>query len=184
MEGITLWLSGGVSRLGGEVPDPAAEVRIAGVGPLTSLVLGGVFFAAAAAMLAACPAAAEARQVVIRDSLRGVRVWQIMTRIRSRYPRRSASGSSSTTSCSASATRPTLVTSEEGTVIGLVSFNWVKQVPAAGRARTRLADVSCPLTEVATASPGEPVADLVGPGSRPARWRRNVPGSVRPLATR
>jgi Zn-dependent protease len=43
VEGITLWLLGGVSRLQGEVPDPGAEVRVAGVGPLTSLVLGGVF---------------------------------------------------------------------------------------------------------------------------------------------
>jgi Zn-dependent protease/CBS domain-containing protein len=43
VEGITLWLLGGVSRLQGDVPSPGAEVRVAGVGPLTSLVLGGVF---------------------------------------------------------------------------------------------------------------------------------------------
>jgi Zn-dependent protease/CBS domain-containing protein len=43
VEGITLWLLGGVSRLQGEVPSPGAEVRVAGVGPLTSLVLGAVF---------------------------------------------------------------------------------------------------------------------------------------------
>ena len=43
VEGITLWLLGGVSRLQGEASDPAAEVRIAGVGPLVSLRLGGVF---------------------------------------------------------------------------------------------------------------------------------------------
>ena len=43
VEGITLWLLGGVSRLQGEIPVPGAEVRVAGVGPLTSLVLGGVF---------------------------------------------------------------------------------------------------------------------------------------------
>src|SRR5260370_35019345 len=41
VEGITLWLFGGVSRLQGEVPDPGAEVRVAGVGPLVSLILGG-----------------------------------------------------------------------------------------------------------------------------------------------
>ena len=40
VEGITLWLLGGVSRLQGDVPSPGAEVRVAGVGPLTSLVLG------------------------------------------------------------------------------------------------------------------------------------------------
>jgi Zn-dependent protease/CBS domain-containing protein len=43
VEGITLWLLGGVSRLQGEVSDPAAEVRVAGVGPLVSLLLGGAF---------------------------------------------------------------------------------------------------------------------------------------------
>jgi len=43
VDGITLWLLGGVSRLQGEFPDPGAELRVAGVGPLTSLVLGGVF---------------------------------------------------------------------------------------------------------------------------------------------
>ena len=42
--GITLWLLGGVSRLQGEVPDPGAEVRVAGVGLLVSLVLGGAFW--------------------------------------------------------------------------------------------------------------------------------------------
>src|SRR4029077_12060880 len=37
--GITLWLFGGVSRLDGEPPSARAEGLIAGVGPLTSLVV-------------------------------------------------------------------------------------------------------------------------------------------------
>ncbi|MFF4804324.1 site-2 protease family protein [Streptomyces sp. NPDC001351] len=40
VEGITLWMLGGVARLRTEAPTPAAELRIAGVGPLTSAVLG------------------------------------------------------------------------------------------------------------------------------------------------
>jgi Zn-dependent protease/CBS domain-containing protein len=44
VEGITLWLLGGVSQLKGEVKDPGAEVRVAGVGPLVSLLLGGAFW--------------------------------------------------------------------------------------------------------------------------------------------
>ncbi|MEW2636296.1 site-2 protease family protein [Streptomyces sp. NPDC048389] len=40
---ITLWLLGGMARLKSEAPTPAAEVRIAGVGPLVSLLLGLVF---------------------------------------------------------------------------------------------------------------------------------------------
>jgi Zn-dependent protease/CBS domain-containing protein len=53
VEGITLWLLGGVSRLQGEVADPGAEVRIAGAGPLVSLLLGGVFLLVAWLMHAA-----------------------------------------------------------------------------------------------------------------------------------
>ncbi|MGW5671982.1 site-2 protease family protein [Micromonospora sp. NPDC003776] len=50
VEGITLWLFGGVSELKGEAKDPGAELRIAGVGPLVSLVLG-LFFAVIALLL-------------------------------------------------------------------------------------------------------------------------------------
>jgi Zn-dependent protease/CBS domain-containing protein len=40
VEGITLWVFGGVAKLEGEPADPGADLRIAGVGPLVSLVLG------------------------------------------------------------------------------------------------------------------------------------------------
>lgn len=43
VEGITLWLLGGVAKLKGEAPGPGAEFRIAGVGPLTSAMLSVVF---------------------------------------------------------------------------------------------------------------------------------------------
>ncbi len=39
VEGITLWLLGGVARLKGEARTPGADFRIAGVGPLTSFVV-------------------------------------------------------------------------------------------------------------------------------------------------
>ncbi|WP_431911361.1 site-2 protease family protein [Micromonospora carbonacea] len=51
VSGITLWLFGGVAELRGEARDPGAELRIAGVGPLVSLVVG-VFFGGVAALLA------------------------------------------------------------------------------------------------------------------------------------
>ncbi len=47
VEGITLWLLGGVAKLKGGAGSPGAEFRIAGVGPLTSVVLGVVFGACA-----------------------------------------------------------------------------------------------------------------------------------------
>lgn len=49
VEGITLWLFGGVARLGGEAPDPGADFRIAGVGPLVSIVLAAAFLGLAIA---------------------------------------------------------------------------------------------------------------------------------------
>jgi Zn-dependent protease len=48
VQDITLWLFGGVARLVGEARNPGAELRIAGVGPLTSLLLGVLFFVVAA----------------------------------------------------------------------------------------------------------------------------------------
>lgn len=47
VQDITLWLFGGVARLQGEAAAPGAELRIAGSGPLASLLLGlGFGFAA------------------------------------------------------------------------------------------------------------------------------------------
>lgn len=43
VEGITLWLFGGVARLGGEAPDARSELRVAVVGPAISLAVGLVF---------------------------------------------------------------------------------------------------------------------------------------------
>ncbi|MFD1658165.1 site-2 protease family protein [Streptomyces caeni] len=47
VDDITLWLLGGVARLKSEASTPRAELRIAGVGPLVSLLLGGLFVLAA-----------------------------------------------------------------------------------------------------------------------------------------
>jgi Zn-dependent protease len=43
IEGITLWLFGGVARFRGMFPSPNAELRIAVAGPLVSLLLGTCF---------------------------------------------------------------------------------------------------------------------------------------------
>src|SRR6202521_1440514 len=50
VEGITLWLFGGVSRFSSESASPAAQAWITFVGPLTSLLLGVVFFLASVAV--------------------------------------------------------------------------------------------------------------------------------------
>jgi len=50
VDGITLWLFGGVARLRSEPQSPGADFRIAVVGPLTSLALAVVFGAIAMAI--------------------------------------------------------------------------------------------------------------------------------------
>lgn len=45
VDGITLWMLGGVARLRGEPATPAAELRIAGVGPAVSVALAAGFAA-------------------------------------------------------------------------------------------------------------------------------------------
>jgi Zn-dependent protease len=40
VDGITLWLLGGVTRMSSEATTPKAELAVAGVGPLTSFLLG------------------------------------------------------------------------------------------------------------------------------------------------
>src|ERR687896_38939 len=47
IEGITLWLFGGVAKFRGDFPSAGAEFRIAIAGPLVSLALGGLFVAIA-----------------------------------------------------------------------------------------------------------------------------------------
>lgn len=50
---ITLFLFGGMAHLSGEPRSATAELKIAAVGPLTSVVLGGLFWLLAAALRAA-----------------------------------------------------------------------------------------------------------------------------------
>jgi len=47
IDGITLWLFGGVAKFKGQFPSAGAEFRIAIAGPLVSLLLGGAFVLAA-----------------------------------------------------------------------------------------------------------------------------------------
>ena len=49
IEGITLWLFGGVAKIAGEFPSAGAEFRMAAAGPLVSLILGVLFIVEAAA---------------------------------------------------------------------------------------------------------------------------------------
>jgi Zn-dependent protease/CBS domain-containing protein len=259
VEKITLWIFGGVSQLSGEVPSPSAEVWIAGVGPLTSLVLGGILLGAAALfagtgparssvpgvfesalaylgltnillavfnVLPAAPldggrllravvwwrtgdrvkatvwasrsgqafgwvfiagglyttfttrqwtwlwfafigwfligsATAEAQQAVVTGQLRGIRVSQIMTPDPVTVPG-SATVSEFLDGDLFRARHQGFPVIQDGQgATGLVTINRIRQVPPGERDRTRLADIACPLADVATAAPDDSVADLL-----------------------
>ncbi|OBJ73090.1 site-2 protease family protein [Mycobacterium sp. 1274756.6] len=44
VEGITLWLLGGIARLRGDAPSPGADFRISAVGPASSLLIAAGFY--------------------------------------------------------------------------------------------------------------------------------------------
>ena len=48
-----------------------------------------------------------------------------------------------------------------GQTTGLVTVHRISQVPASEQGSTTLADVACPLADVARATPDEPVADVL-----------------------
>ena len=55
VSGITLFALGGISQIEGDMPNAAAEFRIAVVGPLASAVLGALFIGASVLPVAAMP---------------------------------------------------------------------------------------------------------------------------------
>jgi Zn-dependent protease/predicted transcriptional regulator len=253
VEGITLWLLGGVSRLQGEIPDPGAELRVAGVGPLVSLILGGAFLllawlvhaagvqgvvVAALAWLGAInvilavfnviPAApldggrllravlwqitkdrfkseawsaragqvfgwalvvvaaylvlarreynwiwfallgwflisaatAENQQAVLQSRLRTVAVRQIMTANPVTVPA-SATVAQFLSDYLPAHRHSAFPVVADGQTVGLVTLHRINQVPAGERGHTTLRDAACPLSEVARATPDEPVSDVL-----------------------
>ena len=254
VEDITLWLLGGVSRLQGEVASPGAEIRVAGVGPLVSLILGGAFWLVAWLLHAAgvegvvvaalawlgginlllavfnvIPAApldggrllravlwritgdrlkaavwsarsgqvfgwalvvvaaylvlvrreynwlwfalvgwflisaatAEGQQAMVQSRLRTIAVREIMTAHPVTVP------GSATIAWFLDDYLPWHrhsafpVEANDGQTVGLVTVHRINQVPAAERGRTTLRDIACPLSDVARATPDEPVADVL-----------------------
>jgi Zn-dependent protease/predicted transcriptional regulator len=253
VEGITLWLLGGVSRLQGEVRDPGAEIRVAGVGPLVSLVLGAVFsllawllhvsgvqgvVVAALAWLGginiilavfnvipAAPldggrllrailwritgdrvkasawsarsgqvfgwilvvgsaylvlarreynwlwfallgwflisaATAENQQATVQAELRTVTVRQIMTADPQTMPA-SATVAQFLNDLLPWHRHSAFPVVADGQAVGLITVHRANQVPAGQRGTTTLRDAACPVSEVARATPDEPVADVL-----------------------
>ena len=254
VEGITLWLFGGVARLSGEAPSPGAELRIAGVGPLVSLLLG-VGFAILAVLVRvsgvhgltiavlgwlaginivlaifnvvpAAPldggrllraivwwrtgdrlkatiraaqagrafgwfliiagllffltgqlpgglwlaligwfligaASAEGQQAAVRQALAGLPVLRIMTSEPMTVPAAMSVHDFLTNYTLAHRHSAYPVLDPAGEVIGLVTHGRITSVPPDDRARVLVGEAACPMDEVPTTTPNEPVADLL-----------------------
>jgi Zn-dependent protease len=254
VEGITLWLFGGVSRLQGMAATAGADFRIAAAGPLTSLVLAVVFGGAASgadaavgntlpvgvlvwlaianlalAIFNALPAApldggrllraflwrvrgdrdraarsaaragrglgylmvvagllealygggigglwlvmlgwfltgaatAEERETEVRTRIVGVRVGEVMTRDPQTAPAWLTLDSAMDGWSTSHRHSSFPIVDERGQLVGLVTLRRLRTVPRPRWASTRLRDVACPLSEVATASENELLTDLL-----------------------
>ncbi|HEV2766313.1 MAG TPA: site-2 protease family protein [Acidimicrobiales bacterium] len=254
VDGIVLWLFGGVARLRGEPGDPGAEIRVAGVGPLVSVVLGAAFGAIAVmlerlgapgitvgvfgwlavinvvlAMFNLVPAApldggrilrgllwkrrgdrlgasltaaragrafgwllvvlglidfvggagggglwlvligwfltnaagAEEHHAQVRHAVGDVRVDQVMTSEPVVVPSDLPVSRLIDDHVFSSRYSSFPLVDRTGRPAGLVTLNRVKQLPADRRSTTTVADIACPLDEVAVARPDESLADLL-----------------------
>ncbi len=254
VEGITLWMFGGVARLKGEASDPGADIRIAGVGPMVSLVLAAAFGLVAAALdgigddsllrgvfvwlaiinlvlavfnlMPAAPldggrilrgilwwrrgdrlsasftalragrtfgwilvglglfdfvagagigglwmafigwfltsaAGAEEEHLRIRDRLRDLPVAQVMTQDPVTVPADLTVDELLDRHVFASRYSSFPVVDEEGHPAGLVTLNRIKELPPARRRELHVGEIACPVDEVPTARPDEPLAELL-----------------------
>src|SRR6266851_4516587 len=160
VEGITLWIFGGVARLRSDAATPGIEARIAIAGPVVSLVLA-IFFGAATFGLdagagpplieGACGWLAFSNATLLLFNLipafpldggRILRAW-LWRRRGDRYR--------------ATATAAWLGRACAFVMVGL---GRLAQVPPEQRRAIRVRDVGCGLDEVAKASPWEPVSAL------------------------
>jgi Zn-dependent protease/CBS domain-containing protein len=107
-------------------------------------------------------ATAEGQQAVMASRLRGVRASEVMTSDPVTVPGSMTVNEFLDGNLYRRRHHGFPVTKDGGhTVTGLVTLNRIDDVPAGERGHTRLADIACPLTDIATATPDDSVADIL-----------------------
>jgi len=107
-------------------------------------------------------ATAEAHQAVLAGRLRGIRASQVMTPDPVTVPGSMTVSEFVDDYLFRARHQSFPVTGNGGDIVtGLVTLDRIKHVPAGQRDHTRLADVACPLADVATATPQDSMADIL-----------------------
>lgn len=106
-------------------------------------------------------ATTRAQQAVLAGRLRGVRADQVMTPDPVTVPGSMTVSESLIGYFTAHSIRHSRSLDGQDTVTGLVTLDRIKRVPPHQRDHTRLADIACPLTDVARAAPDDSVADIL-----------------------
>lgn len=134
-----------------------------GVGALVLLegVLAGVWLAASGWFVAA-GATAERRQALVRASLGGLTVGQVMTPAGPPLPDWATVGYALETGALQSLRPVALLEAWQGGVSGVVTYPQALAVPPALRHATRLRDVAWPASSLLRAERGERLVDLLG----------------------
>ena len=105
-------------------------------------------------------ATAESRQAMLQSVLRTVAVREIMTPDPVTVPA-SATVAQFLNDYLPWQRHSAFPVVDDGQVAGLITVRRINQVPPDERGRTTLRDVACPLSEVASATPDEPAADVL-----------------------
>lgn len=138
VEKITLWMLGGVAQLASEPPTRAADLRIAGAGPLTSLAAGAGFGAFAGL------SSGVGGPVLLTAGLAWLAGMRVLPGVSNPHP----------------------MVSFDGRPVGVVTAGHLAQLPATERAVRRVGDVVIRVADGTTAGPDDALADVLDRAGR------------------
>src|SRR5947207_1525452 len=151
IEGITLWLFGGVARFLGMFPSAGAELRIAVAGPLVSVALAAVFW-----LLGTVGHPLEFPVPVrgVLEYLAAINVLVVApaTTIDDLLARAAALASP----------LPAYPVADQGELVGLISLRRVGSIPPGDRASRTVAEAMTPRERVTVLAPDTPMRQALG----------------------